>query len=139
MLNVFLDTNIIIDFMAHREKFYDDAAIIVSLGLNKKIKLHAASMSFATVSYVIGKKVDHNMVRLLIGNFCKFCKVEVVDADCVSYGVVSDFGDFEDAMQFCCAQKAKVDYIITRNPKDFVASSIPVCEPHEFLQKLLNL
>ena len=139
MLNIFLDTNIIIDFIARRENFYEEAATIVSLAINNRIKLHAASMSFATTSYIIGRKFDNNTVKLVIDNFCKICKLDVVDADCVNYGIHSEFADFEDAMQFRCAQKAKADYIITRNTKDFTASSIPVYTPHEFLIEILNL
>lgn len=37
MLNVFLDTNVIIDFMARRENFYEDAATIVSLAINNSL------------------------------------------------------------------------------------------------------
>ena len=139
MLNIFLDTNIIIDFMARRENFYEEAATIVSLAINDKIKLHAASMSFATTSYIIGRKFDNKVVKSIIENFCKICKINVVDADCVNYGIHSEFADFEDAMQFRCAQKAKADYIITRNPKDFTTSSIPIRTPHEFLTELLCL
>ena len=36
MLHIFLDANIIIDFMARREYFYKEAAIIVSLAINLK-------------------------------------------------------------------------------------------------------
>ena len=129
MLNVFLDTNVIIDFMAHRDEFFDDAAIIVSLAINKKLKLHVASMSFATASYILSRKVDDSKVKMIIGNFCNFCKVDVVDADCVEYGVTSKFKDFEDAMQFRCAQNANVDYIITRNVKDFEESTITALTP----------
>lgn len=48
MKKVFLDTNIIVDYMAHRADFYNNAAIIISLAKHKKIKLYVASMSFAT-------------------------------------------------------------------------------------------
>lgn len=138
MLNVFLDTNVIIDFMAHRDEFFDDAAIIVSLAINKKLKLHVASMSFATASYILSRKVDDSKVKMIIGNFCNFCKVDVVDADCVEYGVTSKFKDFEDAMQFRCAQNANVDYIITRNVKDFEESSITALTPHDFLLNIMS-
>ena len=58
MLNIFLDANVIIDFLAEREEFFKDAAIIFSLGVNKKLKLHTASMSIATASYILNKKND---------------------------------------------------------------------------------
>ena len=137
MLNVFLDTNVIIDFLSNREPFCADAAIIVSLGANKKIKLSASSMSFATASYILEKTNDNQRVKTLIAEFCHYCKVCVVDADCVDFATASEFNDFEDAMQFRCAQKAKSDIILTRNIKDFSASTIPVCEPRNFLDKIV--
>ncbi len=135
MIQVFLDTNVIVDFLAERENFYEDAAIIMSLGLNKKIKLHAASMSFATVSYLL-KANGIEVIKNLIANFCQACNVDVIDADCVNFAVSSDFKDFEDAMQFRCAQKAKCNYIITRNTKDFIASAIPALTPKEFIAQI---
>lgn len=135
MIQVFLDTNVIVDFLAEREDFYEDAAIIMSLGLNNKIKLHAASMSFATASYLL-RANGIEVIKNLIANFCKTCKVDVIDADCVNYAAGSDFNDFEDAMQFRCAQKAKCNYIVTRNTKDFIASTIPALNPKEFIEQI---
>ena len=36
MKRVFLDTNVLIDYLAHREPFFEEAAIIVSLAKHKK-------------------------------------------------------------------------------------------------------
>ncbi len=41
MKQVFLDTNVIIDYLGNRTGFYDDAAIIMSLAINQKTELHA--------------------------------------------------------------------------------------------------
>lgn len=94
MKQVFLDTNVIIDYLGNRTGFYDDAAIIMSLAINQKIKLYAAA--------------------------------------------ISDFEDFEDAMQYKCAEKAKADYIVTRNIKDFKTASIKVGTPEDFLEDFIN-
>lgn len=53
MKQVFLDTNVIIDYLGNRTGFYDDAAIIMSLAINQKIKLYAAAISFATAKLYI--------------------------------------------------------------------------------------
>ena len=45
----------------------------------------------------------------------------------------SSFDDFEDSMQNESAISAGVDYIITRNKKDFENSKIPAVVPEEFL------
>ena len=45
-----------------------------------------------------------------------------------------EFTDLEDGLQYQCAVEENVDFIITRNKKDFLASKIPVYTPSEFLQ-----
>ena len=42
--------------------------------------------------------------------------------------------DFEDALQEATAEHIGADYIITRNTKDFAASSVPSLTPADFLQ-----
>ena len=44
--------------------------------------------------------------------------------------------DYEDDLQIECASDAHLDAIVTRNPKDFAGSSLPVLTPTEFLAKL---
>ena len=47
-----------------------------------------------------------------------------------------DFSDFEDCLQVECAKAAQVDYIITRNVKDYGLSVTEVLSPKEFVEKL---
>ena len=44
--------------------------------------------------------------------------------------------DFEDAVQYRCAVQISADRIITRNPRHFANSNIPVVTPAEFLVAL---
>jgi hypothetical protein len=44
--------------------------------------------------------------------------------------------DFEDNLQIACAVKAGLDAIVTRNPKDFADSPVPVLTPAELLALL---
>ena len=45
--------------------------------------------------------------------------------------------DFEDAVQYAVALSNNVDFIISRNSKDFESNEIPVLSPKEFLE-LIN-
>ena len=46
-----------------------------------------------------------------------------------------NFPDYEDAMQCVSAENCIADIIITRNTKDFLASSVPVVSPTNFLSR----
>ncbi|MFI5461311.1 MAG: hypothetical protein ACHRXM_38400 [Isosphaerales bacterium] len=44
--------------------------------------------------------------------------------------------DFEGNLHIACAVEARLDAIVTRNPKDFAGSSVPVLTPAELLPLL---
>ena len=43
------------------------------------------------------------------------------------------FSDFEDCLQEECAIEELADYIVTRNPGDFIESRVKVIQPDEFV------
>ena len=47
-----------------------------------------------------------------------------------------DFSDYEDALQSVCATRAKVNYIVTRNIKDFKNSTVPAIKPSELFDRI---
>lgn len=47
-----------------------------------------------------------------------------------------EFLDFEDCLQEECAVEEIADYIVTRNPDDFIKSRVKVIQPDEFLHLL---
>ena len=51
----------------------------------------------------------------------------------------SDISDFEDAVMTETALRANMDYIVTRNERDYVKSPVPVCTPSELLKLLEEL
>lgn len=51
----------------------------------------------------------------------------------------NNFKDFEDAVLYESAVHSNVEYIVTRNVKDFKSSKIPVFEPVELIQIIENL
>jgi predicted nucleic acid-binding protein len=55
-----------------------------------------------------------------------------VSKDIINKSLKSNFKDFEDAIQYNCAKSLKkIDFIVTRDTKDFKTSSIPILTPNE--------
>jgi predicted nucleic acid-binding protein len=52
----------------------------------------------------------------------------------IQHALSSNYQDFEDAVQVFTALNGKIDYIITRNIKDFKLSPIPALTADQFLQ-----
>ena len=53
-MRAFIDTNILIDFVANRDGFSDDADKLFALGVTGDIKLMTSALSYVTAMYVEG-------------------------------------------------------------------------------------
>ena len=96
--------------------------------------------------------LDTNIMIDIIGRRQQFCRPSLqimsladrgilrvcVDAETIEESIHSDFDDFEDAMQYFSAMRESIDFIVTRNKKDYKAAQIPVFEPQEFIDFLLQ-
>ena len=137
MRRIFIDTNILIDFLARRSQYFNPAWGIVSRSTKGDVILVSA-LSFATASYIMTNhhKMSGETIIQLFDNFVKTCRVTTVDSQTIDESIVSEFDDFEDAMQYYSALREQADVIITRNKDDYMAAQIPVYEPQEFLDML---
>jgi len=135
-MNLFLDTNVLIDLIDKRETFYNDIAVIASMAENKDFKLAASSLSFVNTVYVVSRSIEEKLVLEALKKFRIICDVSNVDEIVIDKSLISNFNDFEDAVQYFSALHHKSDIILTRNKKDFKNSEIPTMTPSEFLASL---
>lgn len=135
MTRLFLDTNIVIDLLDRREPFCNDAVQLFTMAYNKQVQLIVSPMTYTTASFLLHRHGAEG-VRNLLSNFRQLSRVATANERTVDDSLASQFNDFEDAMQYYCALKAKADIIITRNGKDFSASKLPVMTATEYLATL---
>lgn len=138
MKKVFLDTNILIDYLARRGQFFEPAAQIVQLGQQNKCKILISALSFATASFILEArhKLPNDVIVSKFAEFVKMCNVTPVDSLIIDEAIASRFPDFEDAMQYYSAIREGADAIITRNSNDFSTAQIAVYEPQAFIDML---
>jgi predicted nucleic acid-binding protein len=135
MRNLFIDTDVIIDFLIDRKPFSREAAIIFTLIEQKKLKGFSSSLTFSNLYYVLRKVESHNRVISKLDSLSKMVGILNVEEQTIKNALVSGFPDFEDSIQyFSAVDSKKIDVIITRNVKDFKKSEIPVMTPGDFLK-----
>jgi predicted nucleic acid-binding protein len=134
MDRVVLDTNLLLDFVLDRKPFSEQAEIVIATRLTHKKKLFASTLSFVNVAYVV-RKAGQNPFKVIEELFEWIQVVSLTQAE-FELSLRSNFKDFEDALQFYSALSMGVDLIITRDLKGFVASTIPVKTPLEYLKAL---
>ena len=138
MKKIFLDTNIILDFLGEREGFYEASAKIMTLADKKKIQVYTSPSSISNVFYVLAKYENSKIALEKIRKFKLLCSMSVMDDEVVEKAIHSNFKDFEDAMQYFSALASNCNMIITRNEKDFKNAMIPVMNAESYLLSLRN-
>ncbi len=134
MSKILIDTNIVIDLLAKREDFYNEAAELFSLSDKKKITLTISSLTFANTNYVLSKQKSAKEAREILRKFKVLVEILSLDDKTIELALSDDeFFDFEDGLQYYSAIENGVDIILTRNKKDFKNSKIPVLTAKEYL------
>jgi len=63
-------------------------------------------------------------------------KIAPIDQETIEQALNLEFRDFEDAVPMVSALRNKVDFLITRNVKDYQPALLPVLQPVDFLETL---
>jgi predicted nucleic acid-binding protein len=134
MSRLLIDTNIVIDLLAKRHGFYEEAAKLFSRADKKELVLTISALTFANTNYILTKLKSAQEARVILRKFKVLVEILSLDEKVTELALSNDlFPDFEDALQYYSAIESQVDVIITRNKKDFKASKIPVLTAREFL------
>jgi len=136
MNRLLIDTNIVIDLLSKREKFYDEAADLFSRADKKELELTISSLTFANTNYILSKLKSAKEAREILRKFKVLVELLSLDDKITELALSDDnFPDFEDGLQYYSAIENQIDIIITRNKKDFKNSKIPVLTAKEFLAR----
>jgi predicted nucleic acid-binding protein len=137
MKYVFVDTNILIDLLADRPPFSKFAIELFDRAEKKQVNLFTSSHSYATIHYLLKKYIDEAELRTILLSLLDFIELIPVDLDIVKKSLLSKHKDFEDAIQIFAANSLNnIDFIVTRNLKDFKDTGIVVLPPDELLKHL---
>jgi predicted nucleic acid-binding protein len=133
-VKVFLDTNVLIDVLANREPFYDDAAAVWTLAEDGAISGQISVLSFTNTFYIVRRLADEKTARRTLGLLRDAFTLVACDGAIIRKAIDARFDDFEDAVQYLSAIEAGADCLVTRNESHFPDSGqCPVLAPAEFL------
>lgn len=138
-MKVLIDTNILIDYISKREPYFEAANSILMLCANEEIGGCIAAHSVMNSIYITRKEYTLEERRKILIGLCKILDVVGIDRGKIINALNNDdFSDIEDCLQMECAKAFTVDYIVTRNIKDFEKSVIPAILPDKFLEIIKN-
>lgn len=136
MMKVFIDTNILIDFLAAREPFAEEAMALFQLADNDEIELMVSDLTIINTIYIL-RRMHYGLSEIYdsLDNIRPLLTITSMVATVVDRCLQHRSDDFEDEMQYFSAIDANADYIITRNKKDFDFGDSAVMTPQEFFKE----
>ncbi len=137
MKKIFVDTNVILDFLMKRPEFFAEARTVMALGYNKRCDLYMSSLSFSNIAYIARKEFVGDALYNCFSALRELMGVSAISQADVDSAIKLRAGDFEDALQYYSAKSINADYIVTRNVKDFSFSDIDVLLPGDLINMFL--
>lgn len=136
-MNVLIDTNVILDALIARSQFKDDAEKMFLLAAEDKIGACITASSVTDIYYLLSKHLkSRDQSKLSLQKlFALFRILDVTGIDC-ERALELPMPDYEDALIAACANRSKIDCIVTRNLKDFANSPVRIMSPADFLASL---
>jgi len=135
-MRILLDTNIVLDIALGRVPHLAYSADVFRKIDNESIYGFVTATTITDIYYVARRDKGHQTTIDFISNLIEIVDVIGIDREIVIASLISDFADFEDAIQSVSSRLNRIDYIITRNQKDFIKSEIPALSPKELLALL---
>lgn len=135
-MKILIDTNIILDLILERQPFADNAIALFEQIEQGNLEGYIATTTITNIFYIIrkteGREVALEAIHRLLTTL-QFCPV---NRQTVETALNLGLKDFEDSIQLACATLHQLDGILTRDHKDFNASTLPVYTPTDLLNQI---
>lgn len=134
-MNVLIDTNIALDVLLHREPFFDCSQLVLLASEQGLVTGFITASAMTDIFYIINKhfKDKSATYKLLKEHLMGMVSIAAVDGNNISEALNLEWDDFEDCVQYTVGKSVAADYIVTRNPKDFLSGQISVITPEDLL------
>ena len=134
-MRVLIDTNVALTFVSGREdRFAAESVEIMRMCAEDRIEGMIAIHSLSTIWYAL-RQLPEQTRRDWIKQLCTVLTISGADNAAVLQAIDNtEFRDFEDALQDCCAACGAADYIVTANIRDYQGhSSVRAVAPDELI------
>ena len=133
-IKLFLDTNVFIDALTHREPFQQNAKLILALGMLGEFELWMSATQATDIFYVLsegGKSNRTPWAKEQLAKLLQFVHACDFTSEDINEALKSTWNDFEDACLNQGIHKVKPDVVVTGNLRDFALSDYPVVDCNE--------
>lgn len=136
MPKLYFDTNIILDFWLKRGPFFEPVRQLLDLVEAGKAEAFTSVLCIVHAHYHTRREFkDERKVRSILAGLLTLVKPVAIPAGLGSHALSQwQITDFEDSVQGAICQHHAIEFLITRNQKDFPTSGgITVCDAEKYL------
>lgn len=139
-MKVLFDSNVIIDGLTRREGSELGALPCLEMVATLEIEGHLCAKQLTDIHYVLMKYIQGENERLqIIGKLMNLFHIIPLTKNNLNYGLLSETGDFEDAVLVSSALYSHMDCIITNDKKHFLNAPLPCFTPSDFLSHMQKM
>ena len=136
-MKVFLDANVILDYLTDRQPFADDAEAVVDFCASENNVGKITTLTACNAVYILAKIIGKRLAEEKIKELIDLIGLVGVAPESVSENLAINHADFEDSVQLAEAVKWNADVIVTRDKTGFGGSPIPVYSPADFVSEYI--
>jgi predicted nucleic acid-binding protein len=135
-MNVLLDLNVLLDVFLNRAAWVADSAAVVQANHDGRITAHVSANAIPTIYYIVRRQTDKARALTVVDECLGAFTIIPVAETTLALARTWPGNDYEDNIQIASAVEASLDAIVTRNPRDFSGSPMPVLTPADLLAHL---
>ena len=138
-MKLLIDTNVVLDILLRREPYYENAAKIAVLSEKDYISCYVSASAVTDIYYIAHKELKSKDTAItLLENLLKTFRIAAVSEASIHEALDLRWSDFEDCVQYTAGKSIDVDYIITRNKKDFEKGEIDTLSTDELINMITD-
>ena len=133
-MKALIDTNVIVDALTSREPWKESAEKIFLMAANCVVDVYITASTATDIYYLVRKYLHSTeQAKQVMGKLYSLMEILAVTRNECIDALASAVNDYEDAVIERTAAKADMDYIITRNIKDYQNGMIKAILPDDFI------
>lgn len=134
MIKVYIDCNILIDWILDREPYSYYAAKIIEYTEERRIKSYVSVLTLANTYYIITRELNKRIGKEFLKDSIKLFNIAEIPEEIIIEAINKPYKDFEDSLHYYTALKHNLEYIVTRNKKHFPRQIIKLLDAEEFVK-----
>ena len=134
-MKAMIDANIVLDVFLQREPFFQASYEVMKQSALEKLEGFVSASAATDIYYLLRRSLkDDGRAKDSMEKLLQLVGIADALGEDVHAAVASNMSDFEDALVASIAERCQMDYIITRNTKDYTESPVKAITPEDFLK-----